>query len=561
MDATGPTTDGNAPIVLAREKPFRLGVVAVRPAACEVIWPAGRQRLEPRVMQVLVALVRARGEILTRDDLTQSCWDGRIVGEDALSRVMVKLRRAGEEVGGWRLETTTKVGYRLASADPLADVGSPIADSVRTRRISRRAWVMLGAGGLAGGAAAGAALWLREPKTPDAARALYARATNALGSGLPEDNQQAQGYLREAVALAPDYAEAWGALAFAYQAALLFTDPARQPGVKTQAEAAARRALELDPREPQATAALALLAPVWRNWTSTERLYQRALSLHAHNPLVEQAYTRLLLGVGRLKDAVVHGQLAVKGDEFAVWHHHSLGLALWSSGRTEEADQLVARALARWPRHYALWFLQLQIFAFTGRPDRAVAMGQDGANRPLNIAPADVDLSVMAARALADGTPATIQAAVDVNLAAAERGVGYAENAMALVSALGRLDEAFALAASLYSKPQLVGGGQRFSSGRFQVGSRRQTPSPVHALHGGDAPRSAVPAADARDGPRGLLAHVRPHAGQPGLARRLGVGPSATRGRRKGTPAWPAPPVSQRWKDAPPRRRRAVGKV
>ncbi|HEY2355895.1 MAG TPA: winged helix-turn-helix domain-containing protein [Phenylobacterium sp.] len=477
MDAVA-TTEPNAPIVLAREKPFRLGALEVRPAAREVIGPSGRQRLEPRVMQVLVALVRARGEILTRDDLTQSCWDGRIVGEDALSRVTAKLRRAGEALGpdAWRVETITKVGYRLLPAGQAPVPEAPRADPFRAQRISRRAWGILGVGGLAAAAAAGGAIWLlRGPKIPDQARALYSRATSALDSGLPEDNQQAQGYLREAVALAPDYAEAWGALSFAYQAALLFTPPPRQAGIKGQAEAAARRALELDPREPRARATLALLAPVWRNWTAAERLYTRALALQPHNAAVEQAYARLDLGVGRLREAVVHGQWAVKGDPFSVWHHHTLALALWSSGRTEEADRLVAKALERWPRHYALWFLQAEIFTYTGRPDRAVAMGEDLANRPLNVPFADVELSLMAPRALVTRSPSSLQPAVEANLQAAGRGVGYAENAMILMAALGRLDAAFALAAALYSNPQLVAGGQRFSSGRFQVGSRRQT--------------------------------------------------------------------------------------
>jgi DNA-binding winged helix-turn-helix (wHTH) protein/tetratricopeptide (TPR) repeat protein len=476
MDATAPA-GAAAPIVLAREKPFRVGAVEVRPAAREVIGAGVRERLQPRVMQVLVALVRARGEILTRDDLTESCWGGRIVGEDALSRVMSKLRRVGEGVGqdAWRLETIPKVGYRLVPAGQDPDTAHPVADPFRTPRTSRRVWMALGASGLAAAAATGTVLWLRTPKISDKARALYQRGSDALNSGLPEDNQQARAFLREAVGLAPDYAQAWGALAFAYQAAMLFTEPSRQPGLKSQAEAAARRALELDANEPQAIATLALLAPVWRNWTATERLYQRSLALHAHDPMVEQVYARLLIGVGRLKDAVPHGQAAVKGDEFAVWHQHTLGLSLWAAGRIEEADQLVARALTRWPRHYALWFLQLSLFTYTGRADRGVAMGEDLENRPLNVPFADVELSLVAARALMTRTPSDIQKALEANLAAAKRGVGYAENAMALTSALGKMDEAFALAGDLYLEPRLIGSGQRFSTGRFQVASRRQT--------------------------------------------------------------------------------------
>jgi len=496
MDAT--TTDGarNARIVLAREKPFRIGAVDVRPVTRELIGPAGRESVQPRVMQVLIALARADGEILTRDDLTESCWEGRIVGEDALSRVVSKLRRASEGVcrDGWTLETIPKVGYRLVPAGQDPEAAYAVADAAPARGASRRTWLALGAGGVAVAAAGGGALWLRRPRVPKEAQALYDRATKALSSGLPEDNQQAQGFLREAVGIAPDYARAWGALAFAYQAALLFTPQGQQAGVKAQAEAAARRGLELDRDEPQATATLALLAPVWRSWSATERLYQRALSMHAHDAQVEQVYARLLLGVGRAKDAVVHGQAAVAGDEFAVWHHHTLGTALWAAGRVEEADQLVAKALTRWPRHYALWFLQLAIFTYSGRADRAVAMGQDLANRPLNIRFDDVELTLAAARAMLTRARADVDPALDANLAAAHRGVGYAENAMALAAALGQLDDAFRLAASLYQNEQLIGGGARFASGRFQVASRRQT----HHLF---MPPTAAMRADPRFGP------------------------------------------------------------
>ena len=495
MDVIVSEADRTARIVLAREKPFRFGAVEVRPATRELIGPAGREQVQPRVMQVLIALVRARGEILTRDDLTESCWDGRIVGEDALTRVMSKLRHAGDAFGqdGWRLETISKVGYRLALAGEDPETAYALVEPPPPR-VSRRAWMGLGAGAAAVAVAGGAVLWLRRPKVPDKARMLYERALNALSSGLPDDNQQAQGFLREAVGIAPDYAQAWGALAFAYQAALLFTDPPRQPGVKAQAEAAARRALDIDPNEPHATAVLAILAPVWRNWTTTERLYQRALALHAHDPEIEHVYARLLLGVGRLKDAVVHGQAALKGDDFAVWHHHTTGLALWSAGRIEEADQLVAKALTRWPRYYALWFLQLNIFIYSGRADRAVAMGDDLANRPLNVPFADVELSLLSARALMTRAPADLDKAVTANLAAARRGVGYAENAMWLTAALGRLDDAFGLAHALYQEQQLIGSGQRFSTGRFQVSNRRQS----HHLF---MPPTAAMRTDPRFGP------------------------------------------------------------
>ena len=66
-------------VVLAREPRFTLGRVKVRPELREVVSGARREILEPRVMQVLVALARADGEIVTRDELIEYCWSGRIV--------------------------------------------------------------------------------------------------------------------------------------------------------------------------------------------------------------------------------------------------------------------------------------------------------------------------------------------------------------------------------------------------------------------------------------------------------------------------------------------------
>ena len=70
------------------------------------------QVIEPRVMQVLVALAEAEGAIVTRDALTRRCWEGRIVGEDAINRVISRLRRSAEGFcgGAFRIETVNKVG-------------------------------------------------------------------------------------------------------------------------------------------------------------------------------------------------------------------------------------------------------------------------------------------------------------------------------------------------------------------------------------------------------------------------------------------------------------------
>lgn len=122
---------------LAHQPGFSLGPLEVRPPTREVVSPEGREILQPRVMQALVALARARGAVVSRDDLIASCWGGRVVGEDAITLVMMKLRRLADRSGGaFAVETIPRVGYRLATpATPLEFTPQPVAPQARPRLV------------------------------------------------------------------------------------------------------------------------------------------------------------------------------------------------------------------------------------------------------------------------------------------------------------------------------------------------------------------------------------------------------------------------------------------
>lgn len=101
-------------IDLASEPPLSLGGLRIEPRLRRIAHLDGRDEIvEPRVMQVLVALAKAQGGVVSRDELLQSCWNGAVVGEDAIERVVGRIRRLTERFDGLRLETVTKVGYRL----------------------------------------------------------------------------------------------------------------------------------------------------------------------------------------------------------------------------------------------------------------------------------------------------------------------------------------------------------------------------------------------------------------------------------------------------------------
>jgi Tol biopolymer transport system component/DNA-binding winged helix-turn-helix (wHTH) protein len=93
--------------------PFTLGGLRVSPATLELACDGSVETIEARMMQVLTALHRRRGEVVSREDLSLLCWDGRIVGTDALNRVISRLRKSLSASPAVVIDTIPKVGYRL----------------------------------------------------------------------------------------------------------------------------------------------------------------------------------------------------------------------------------------------------------------------------------------------------------------------------------------------------------------------------------------------------------------------------------------------------------------
>lgn len=84
--------------------------------------PPERQRLEPKVAEVLVHLAGRAGQVVSRDELLTAVWPGVVVGDDALTQVVIKLRKAlGDDARRPAyIETLAKRGYRL-----IAPVSAP----------------------------------------------------------------------------------------------------------------------------------------------------------------------------------------------------------------------------------------------------------------------------------------------------------------------------------------------------------------------------------------------------------------------------------------------------
>lgn len=117
MAVSGPEP-GAGPIDLAEVREFGIGGMRVRPAELTITMDGQIRELQPRVMQVLVALAESRPAVLSRDRLAERCWDGRIVGDDALNRCILALRHLAKEFSPepFAIETVARVGYSLVEA-------------------------------------------------------------------------------------------------------------------------------------------------------------------------------------------------------------------------------------------------------------------------------------------------------------------------------------------------------------------------------------------------------------------------------------------------------------
>jgi len=96
-------------------QPFMVGEWLVEPAIEHISKGDLKEKVEPRVMDLLVCLASKGGEVITREELESKVWAGMVVGYDALTSAMIKLRKAFHDDSKHPkiIQTVSKRGYRL----------------------------------------------------------------------------------------------------------------------------------------------------------------------------------------------------------------------------------------------------------------------------------------------------------------------------------------------------------------------------------------------------------------------------------------------------------------
>ncbi len=461
----------SAMIDLAHCDDFGIGAVTVRPSSRELSSTAGTVMVEPKVMQVLVALARTDGRVVSRDDLVAQCWNGRIVGDDAINRIIGKLRRVAEAVGpnAFRVETVARTGYRLVAEAPVAPVAAPISPPqlVAAPRGSKRLARWLGI--TAAIAAVVAVVEVARPGHPPSLLAvpvrtkpataampaavddLETRGLSAMFDDTPERSVDSITYLREATALAPRVGSLWGSLAMSYVLSLGWTPPLERAVFVARVRDAAAHGFALAPRENRSAAALVSLEPTFGHWT-TKAAALRATEAHAGRDSGPLAYQNIqfLVAVGRDRAALAETERIAQLSRLVPWIRAAQIDLLAATGRLEEADRLAAEMGAIWPRDRLIWFTRFDLAMFNGQAERALAMAADRADWPNATNAGEIALAAQTARAILSHDRYAI-ASVLAALQAAASGHGSAERAIRAAAALGRPDIALGVAHRLYS--------------------------------------------------------------------------------------------------------------
>jgi DNA-binding winged helix-turn-helix (wHTH) protein len=349
VDMRSSVEAGDRRIDLARVEDFGLGCARIRPSLLEIGAGDRTEVVEPRVMQMLVALHRANGAPVSREDLIADCWGGLAVSDDAITQCVSKLRRSLAAVPGVQVASVPRVGYRLACEETGKAVDGP-AQSPMLRAAAVVAILaaisVLGfdsasvarADGGAGEAARGEAA---TPQSLEADR-LHAAAVRIFRERSRPGYVEAETLLRRAVALDPTHAPSWARLSMVVYAPGWWAsedDPEARARLRSEAIGYARRALSLDPNLAEGHQAMGFVLWDEKGLASLER----AAALSPNDGEIRQQLADLLEERLELRRALAESLKAVELEPTTPRGYETAAHLLDRLGRRAEADAMIDR--------------------------------------------------------------------------------------------------------------------------------------------------------------------------------------------------------------------------
>ena len=362
-----------------------------------------RLRLPRKVLEVLAMLLRRNGEVVSREELMETVWQGAHVEAAVLTQAIFLLRKAlGDNPAEPRFVATIQgrgyafVGPVVASAPSAIEIPEPVSEAPRPRRFR---WPI--ATGLAVAALLVTyGLWKvglgapepgpRAPQQTSRTPALSANAYETFLEArhlLSQRNERglalALEHFQQAIDQAPDYAPAHAGLAECHVLMGAYEYGSLPPRSRYDAaRRAARRAVELDPKSGEGWATLGMvsllgdldaeeaqrhldravaLAPSsarahhWRAWVlyvrgrpnAAEKELRRARALDPLSSIVRTAQATLSLFRGRFGEGQARYREVLELDPAFGRAHLGLGLIAEQRGDLAAAESHLRAAAAQ----------------------------------------------------------------------------------------------------------------------------------------------------------------------------------------------------------------------
>ena len=145
IEAMNIDPESNLPPQAAAIADFTLDAWTVHPSLNRISREDASENLEPRMMHVLVCLAAVPGQVIGRQKLLEHVWCDAVVGEEALTRAISRLRiLLGDDSHESRfIETIRGVGYRLLVKPELAGKPEISSAPIAARDKRRLLWPML----------------------------------------------------------------------------------------------------------------------------------------------------------------------------------------------------------------------------------------------------------------------------------------------------------------------------------------------------------------------------------------------------------------------------------
>lgn len=384
---------------------FRIGDWRVDPSQCQIQLGDRIVKLEPKVMDVLIYFARRPGQVLSREELEDNVWRGRVVSYDALTTTIVKLRKAFQ-IGDSDepvIKTIPKRGYSLIASitpepesavqpvtpivvDQLTDTvqSTPVTGMEKLSAVVQRSShfrLVAAVSILLLLVTVLLALYIASPgfhtaedtstasENKDFAGTIDIEAQTTFNDGWKKVRENTPGSYKAAIALFkratlldPDYGQAHAALASVYlntyqRSWHIVTDTAPLPRTWELANRSLQNAIKHPtPLAYQVSTEMLIMN---RRFDEAISQAQNAIELAPHNPLGHAARAKALVFAGKLHEAQVSIDRAIElNPRYPVEFLYIRGLIDFNSGQYAKAIAALERAIAGSPENH-IYYIHL----------------------------------------------------------------------------------------------------------------------------------------------------------------------------------------------------------